>query len=308
MAFLLFALGVKVVHHFTHSRRHRRMIEDAIRNGTHIPPTPPARVDPSEKPELWEAYLEGGSWQLGSIGHGSGEKGLDIGTNWKIEYSRDWESIKPIYAGYAEPLTLVPNSDSTPNLTSLSPPVSIPIPTPINGSGPRGDDEENRRTAEVSTSTTPSLLTRVRILLNLNNSTVPASSSANDGTNSFLISTNISMSFNSPPIIRVAVLVAMPSPSSRAHGSSSRPLSTSLSPKAKAQPSTSHHALQLLSPSPTTLKTADNEEQPLPHLEIGVADVVCLLGHSGNSPTWDNAHTGREEKTIHSRGNSYAES
>jgi len=125
------------------------MIEEAIRNGTYNPPTP-AGVDLIKKPELWEAYLGGGGWQLGSIGNGS-------------------------------------KSRST---------------------------------------------------------------------------------------IRVAVLIAMPSPSpsSRWSSTSSTPLSSSLS--SKSQPTTSH-PLELSSPSPTTtLRIADNEEQPLPHLEIGVADIV----------------------------------
>ena len=71
------------------------MVEEALRNGTYVPPI----LDPSKKLELWEAYIGGGGWQLGSIGHESGKKELDIGTNWRFKYSREWD----IYAGYAEP-------------------------------------------------------------------------------------------------------------------------------------------------------------------------------------------------------------
>jgi hypothetical protein len=271
------------------------MVEEAVRNGTWIPTTPAsraARVDLSKKPDLWEAYLGG---KLGSLGHGSGKE---------FEYSRDWESIKPIYAAYVEPLSSVPYSGSSSNLTSLSSPTSIPIPTLVNHSAPRGDDEEHRLTAEVSTSTPPSLLTRARIFLNHNSSTVPNSSSAD---NSRSISANVSMtelsSNSSPPTIRVAVLIAMPSPS---HGSSSSatPLSASIS-SSKSQP-TSSHPLDLSSSSPTTLRFTNDEEQVLlPHLEMGVADVV--VGRSENSSTWDSAHPRREEKTAYSRGSSYAE-
>jgi len=291
LVLLLSVSAAIVVRSFILRRRHRRMVEEAVRNGTWIPPTPSsraARVDLSKKPELWEAYLGGGGWKLGSFSHGSGKE---------FEYSRDWESMKPIYA---EPLSSVPCCGSTPNLNSLSPPVSIP--------GPRGEDEENRRTADDSTSTPPSLLTRARIFLNHNSSIVPVSSSAD---NSHPISANISMtelSSNPPPsTIRVAVLIAMPSPSS--HGSSSTPLSASLS-SSKSQPTTSYPLDNILSSSPTTLRsTDDDEEQPLPHLEMGVADVVVVgRSSSENSTTWDSAHTRREEKTAYSRGSSYAES
>ena len=57
---------------------------------TYVPPTPPAFVDLSKKPELWEAYLGDGGWQLGrSIGNESGQKGLNINTSWKYEHSSD---------------------------------------------------------------------------------------------------------------------------------------------------------------------------------------------------------------------------
>jgi hypothetical protein len=259
---------------------------EAMRNNAYVPPlrpSSPARVDLSENPELWEAYLRGGGWQLGSFGYGSGKEHI-VGTHWKFEYSRNWESIKPIYAGYAEPLTYYSESGSTPNrLTRLSPPVSIPAPA-----APRGD---NRRlgfgTAEVSTGTTTitsSLLTRASWIFLNPTSTLPVSSSSDNGTNSRSISTNISpteLNSNSPQTIRVAVLIAMPSPSS-SHGlhvsiplSSSASFSPSLS--SKAQPMTSH-PLQLSSSSSPTSRVTDDEEQlpPLPYLEMGVADVVVI--------------------------------
>ena len=132
---LVLLAGVKVVGIFILIRRRRRMVQEAIRNGTYVPPTPP---NLTIRPELWEAYLGGSSgWQLGS--------GKKEDRNWKSEYSRNhWESIKPIYAGVAKPLTSagrVPYSGSSPNLpTSFSQPASIPVSTPINQSAPRGDD------------------------------------------------------------------------------------------------------------------------------------------------------------------------
>lgn len=297
LVLLLAVSGAIVIRSFILRRRHRRMVEEAVRNGTYVPPTPPvrpARVDLSQKPELWEAYLGGGGWQPGNYGYGS-RKELDISANWKSECSRDWECIKPLNAAYADPLSTVPCSGSTP---SLSPPVFTPVPTPTNPSAPRGDDEENRRTAEVPSS----LFSRARIFLNPN-----SASSPDNGTESRAISTNVSMtelSSNSPPIVRVSVLIAMPSPSS--HKSFS-PLSASLSSSlsCKAQPTTSHPLESSSSSSPTTTMVTDDEEHPLPHLEMGVADVI--INRSENSSTWGSAHTSGEEKNNHSRGSSYAE-
>ena len=302
-------------------RRHRRMVEEAIRNGTYVPPAPhvrPGRVDLSQKPQLWEAYLGegdgggggGGGWQPGSFDHH--KKELDMDTNWNSEYSRDWESIKPICASYIEPLlTSDPPSYSAPG---LSPPAPLSVLTPITHSAPRRDIEENRGTAEVLT-TTPSLLSRARTFLNPNSTNVPASSSANDGTTGdshSIAATNISMaelgsSSNSPPpppTVRVAVLIAMPSPPT--HGSSkSPPPSTSH----HHQHGQHHHPLELSSSS--TVLRDDSEERPLPYLEMGVADVVMSRSDESSS-SWDNT-TGttrrrkKEEKTIHSRESSYAE-
>ena len=302
LVLLLAVSGAIVVRSFILRRRHRRMVEEAIRNGTWIPPTPavrPARVDLSKKPELWEAYLGDNGWQLGSFGHGSGK---ELDKNWKFEYSRDWESIKPICASYyVAPLTSVPYSGSTPNLTSLPPPVSIPTSTPTNPSAPRGDGDDNQRTPEVSTGTTPSLLTRARIFLN----STSASSSADNGTNAHSNSANISLtelSSNSPASVRVAVLIAMPSPSYHGSSTSTTPLSASFpsSLSSKVEP-TASHPLQL---SPSRVRVTDDEEHTLPHLEMGVAEVV-VGGRSDNSPTWDSAHT--RKTTTYSRGSSYAE-
>ena len=270
-----------------------------MRNGTWIPPMPaarPPRVDLSKKPELWEAYLGGGGWQVGGLGNGSGKEG----TNWKFDYSKDWESIKPICADYATSQS-PPSSGSTHNLTTLSPPVPNPNPAPITLLTHRGD-EENQQTAQIST--TPSLLARARQFINPPLPTFPlplASTAADNGTNN-AHSTNISvteLSSNSPTTVRVAVLIAMPSLSS--HGSSTPPsTSYSSSPSSKPQLTTSDPLQSSCSPRPN----ATNDEQPLPLLEMGVAEVVICP--SEDSPTWDNGHR-REEKVTYSRGSSYAE-
>ena len=294
IALLLFLAGVKIFGIYVQIQRRRRMVQEAVRNGTYVPPTPP---NLTIKPELWEAYLglgESGWPQLKSSssdhdGSDGNEKVLD--TNWKSEYSRDWESIKPLYAGFAtKPVVRqVVYSGSPPNLpTSVTPPP--PSITPINHSAPSRGDEENQRTAVVSTTTTPSLLTRARRFLNLDSTTataVPASSSANNNeTNSHPIST-MSHSNSPQPMIRVVVLIAMPSPTPSPHVSTSttRPLSASVSLSSETLPTnTSHDALSPSSPT-TTLRFTDDEEyySRIPHLEMGVADVVVVRSTTKDS-------------------------
>jgi len=113
---------------------------------------------------------------------------------------------------------------------------------------------------------------------------------------------------SSPTTIRVAVLIAMPSPpSSSSHASSSTPpplLSASIT-------SSSSKSHPLEPSSPTTLvrvpiggdNNKNDDEESLPHLEMGVADVVVVVGRSAET-TWDNTRRGEKG---HSRGSSYAE-
>ena len=308
-------------------QRNRRMMNLAIRNGTYVPPTLAAaggggtatrhantRVDLSKKPQLWEVNLGLGGGGRGGGGGWQQQPG-SFGLNWKSEYSRDWESIKPIYAGYAE--TSVPHSGSTPtNLTGTSPP---PISTPIIPSGRSrrdGDDENRGRT------TTPSLFTRARLFLNPNPTTtiLASSSSADNGTdlNSHPISTNtvtattIPMtelsSSDPPPKIRVAVLIAMPSPLST-HGSSSS--TTYTPPSSKSQPTSNSESHPVADEEKLELKK--EESLTLPHLEMGVVDVQVVLSRSTtkDSESLSSRSLREEEKIsssiIHSRGSSYAE-
>ncbi|KAF8809893.1 hypothetical protein BYT27DRAFT_7187159 [Phlegmacium glaucopus] len=310
LVLLLSVSAAIVIRSFVLRRRHRLMVEEAIRNGTWVPPSPPTRaprVDLSKKPALWDAYLGDGHGHLGEtkgLEPGTGQD-LRIGSNWKLENSKDWESIKPFYADYIGSTTY---SGSTTNLMgSLSPPVPIPIPAPIttlSPSTPRGD-EENQRVAEVSN--TPSLFTQAKMFFSTTpspTSPLPASSASFDNaTNANRNdSTNISMTelrSPSPPTMRVAVLIAMPSPPPSSHGSSSA-LSASFSSSSSSNsnvpiPTTSH---------PLHSHATDDDEHPLPQLEMGIAEIV--VGPSENSTNWDSAHR-RHGKATYSRGSSYAE-
>lgn len=264
------------------------MVEEAMRNGTWVPPTfsRPVRVDLSKRPELWDAYLGGGGWQVGALDH---SKALGISTNWKSEYSKDWEFMKLISS---EPY---PSPTLTPNLTTLSSPVPDPVAAPITLLTPRRD-EESQETAEVAT--TPSLLTRARIFLHPPRPTFsPPSAAADNASNPR--STNISMTeLNSgtPASVRVTVLIAMPSLSP--HGSCTTPSCSAPSCSLPSCQATTSHPLQSSSSSCPISKPTN-----LPHLEMGVAEVV--ISPAETPPTWDTER--REGKPSPSRGSSYAE-
>jgi len=70
LATLVLLLGVSaaiVVRSLILRRRHRRMIEEAIRNGTYVPPNVLAnsrgRIDPAKKPKMWEAAVFESEWK-----------------------------------------------------------------------------------------------------------------------------------------------------------------------------------------------------------------------------------------------------
>jgi hypothetical protein len=97
LATLVLLLGVSaaiVVRSLVLRRRHRRMIEEAIRNGTYVPPNVLAnsrgRIDLAKKPKMWEATLvaNGGSKEGGwtdilpvSASISSSTPGTDISNN-----------------------------------------------------------------------------------------------------------------------------------------------------------------------------------------------------------------------------------
>lgn len=79
LATLILLLGVSaaiVLRSLVLRRRHRRMIEEAIANGTWIPPTPTTgaggrggrdKVDLTKKPKMYEAYI-GGAEGIDGVG------------------------------------------------------------------------------------------------------------------------------------------------------------------------------------------------------------------------------------------------
>jgi len=253
------------------------MIEEAIRNGTWIPPAPGspggggrgAKVDLSKKPVIWDAWLGGGG-----LGEGGGL--LKAGTtSMMVENARDWDSFKPVSAAYvsSEPtsaagtttpiqqtsaLQLPTQTDTNPprrSLRSRLPHPSVPRPRVVLSWLSAAINP-----SPVSTSPLPEPPTGV------GNTT----SAAAGGTNP-----NTSMADLSPPgprVIRVAVMIAMPQPPS------STPTPHSQSPSSSssiAHPLQASSHTQMTSQS-QTLRDDDDDEKPLPHLELGVAEVLVI--------------------------------
>lgn len=85
-------------------------------------------------------------------------------------------------------------------------------------------------------------------------------------------------SSTAPSMMRVAVLIAMPAPpSSSGSLSASATSSSSLSPSPSSLPNASPtHPLQPSTRPVVTSLSSDDDEHPLPHLEVGVAEVLMV--------------------------------
>ncbi|KAF5329482.1 hypothetical protein D9619_009193 [Psilocybe cf. subviscida] len=279
LVLLLSVSGAIVVRSFVLRRRHRRMVEEAIRNGTWVPPAPPSRpvrVDLSKKPKMWEAFIdgkgaltgmrgfdgEGGAggaeqWYTpgGVVGAGKGVAGGGVGrpginSDWQHEHSREWDTIKPFSAAYVAPGQDEADASSgrlgsSPSTTSIN---------RINRSTP---------TTPVITPAAPreplhrALITSARRILSptpqptsplpgpsggANNGTAGGDADPAIGAGQVMAELN-SRAGKAPTAVRVAVLIAMPKPpgANESHGNA-----------------------------------PEDEEQPLPHIEVGVAEVLVL--------------------------------
>jgi len=294
------------------------MVEEAIRNGTWVPPAPPtrpARVDLSKKPVLWEAYLDGKGDVVGYTP--GGDNGKKINDSWRTEYSKEWDMIKPIAVAYLAPnaapsTTAVPSAGLAPipSVASLHSVVAQQGVPSASVNGPQGDVEATAGTTPASPaiaaatpptsvrSRTPrhrAFLSRaIQILNPTPNPTSPLPgplNRSNAGSNANLPGTNEEgnssemTELKGPKIMRVAVLIAMPSPpvgglsnstSSLSGSGLSGPSSSSSSPapvKPDSLPTKSH---PLQTPPKLSSSLDDDDEHPLPHLEVGVADVLVV--------------------------------
>ncbi|KAJ7654098.1 hypothetical protein DFH06DRAFT_1416930 [Mycena polygramma] len=97
LATLILLLGVSsaiVVRSLLLRRRHRRLIAEAIANGTWVPPAPRVRVDLKKKPRLWDAWVVPpvlGGVAAGGVGGGGG--GEEDGGGGGEKEKGEWDGI-----------------------------------------------------------------------------------------------------------------------------------------------------------------------------------------------------------------------
>ena len=273
------------------------MVEEAIRNGTWVPPAPPSRpvrVDLSKKPVLWEAYID----NKGSISYSHGG-GQSLNPEWMTDQAKDWDMIRPISAAYLASSTALGPTTSVPTAADPTPPNPIPGPTPV---------DELPSHSDASSTRTPrhrAIFSRAMRMLNptpVQTSPLPAANLSNANINAggsgagdaHILMTELDGNTPSPSLIRVAVLIAMPSPPSSSSStaapstaaSPSASVSVLTSPPPSINPTTSpaklstistqSHPLQINPAFPLPLPPAQDDEPLLPHIEVGVADILVV--------------------------------
>lgn len=216
------------------------MVEEAIRNGTWVPPSPGAgpfgiggrspKVDLSKKPVMWEAYV-GGSEKDQLLEHANRAPQTD----W------DWDSLRPFSAAYvAQP----PGQ-----------PLPLRLPTPV---APSGDG--------AAIGLPPPLSYRRRLVRFLRpnlESSAPYPLNQRPTTRSEVnLNGNAAVDWDGrPKKLRVAVLIAMPRPPDPDGGAKS--------PSSSGPPVASSSSSPVPAPSPAP--PLDEEEIPL--VEFGVAEL-----------------------------------
>jgi len=110
-------------------------------------------------------------------------------------------------------------------------------------------------------------------------SPLPAPAMASDSTAGGAEMAMAELKHNSaaPSMMRVAVLIAMPTPPTSAGSLSASATSSSLSQSSSSLPRASPaHPLQPSAKPVVTPLLSDDDEHPLPHLEVGVAEVLMV--------------------------------
>ncbi|KAJ7178220.1 hypothetical protein C8R46DRAFT_1346431 [Mycena filopes] len=121
LATLILLLGVSsaiVVRSLLLRRRHRRMVEEAIANGTWVPPAPRLRIDPRKKPRIWDAFLAPPAVPATTATTAF----LRTNTSEPLRggLGVEWEGIMPFAASYT------PSAKSTPAPTAAAPSTLAP--------------------------------------------------------------------------------------------------------------------------------------------------------------------------------------
>ncbi|KAK7042658.1 hypothetical protein R3P38DRAFT_2891606 [Favolaschia claudopus] len=257
LATLILLLGVSsaiVVRSLLLRRRHRRMVAEAIANGTWIPPAPRVKVDLRKKPRLWDVWITPPSSSAadtrteqqnappkagaeGAAAEGSEKRSCE---KERVVPGDGEGEGEPFAASYSPPPTLRASPAAS---AALLPPPTSPIRNII-----------------------PSSTTNL--------STAPPSQAGTDPT----------LPFIEQPRVRVAVLVVMPSPGMFAlNGAASSSASSPQSlPQTPSRPPAPAHTHGPWAPYLPPLAPGDDpEDVGLPYLEVGVASVGVVSVEEG---------------------------
>ncbi|KAJ7729311.1 hypothetical protein B0H16DRAFT_228266 [Mycena metata] len=243
LATLILLLAVSaaiVVRSLLLRRRHRRMVAEAIANGTWVAPAPRLRVDLRKKPRLWDAFLAPPPVLAPAASSNTTQGGLSGG-----EGKDEWDGIMPFAASYTpSPPTAAPTSTLAP------PPPSATATTNSN----------SRNASRVNLSS-------------------PASATNLPATAGTALATEKTEPEAGPaqPHVRVAVLIAMPAAGMFAAPptSTSATAAPTLHPTSPTTPREPQRPTWALHVPPTD----DPDEQGLPHLEMGVVSVGVVPAH-----------------------------
>jgi hypothetical protein len=242
LVLLLSVSAAIVIRSYILRRRHRREIEEAIRNGTWIPPAAvgrsSARVDLSKKPRMWEAYVD--------LYHPPRR----YSTSTVSEY-KDWDSMKPLMVTYVNP----PKSSLTTVTVTRVDSGNDRSSEPVSNEAPRRRNLLRRigrgvRDLLTTTSREPQLPLSYPV--------------DNDSFHDLPMTEVESTEPTGPPKVSVAILIAMP----RQHSSSPS------SSKPEASSSSSSPTLPILTTATVLNSSLPSEEEELPHIEMGVVELM----------------------------------
>ena len=241
-------------------RRHRRLVEEAIRNGTYVPPERPKKKSLGAKPILHDVYL--GEEDVDGVARG-GRRGKSRDTTRYVGSVFQWDNI-------LVRIHLDKRCDGCLILFCYSQPVSVTL----QHSSELPCEEKDAQVEESSTPDAPSQdyqnwmppwIGRLSTIFHRSRSVVPAPTAASPTplpmsapVPSSPTTSEASTDASKPQVARAAVLIAMPSPPiSRARSSNARPGSRSISLPGRV----------------ITLPTSSESPEELPHIEFGIAEV-----------------------------------
>ncbi|KAG6838813.1 hypothetical protein C0991_008195 [Blastosporella zonata] len=242
---LLAASSVIIIRSIVLRRRHQRMVEEAIRNGTWLPPSPGGfgsfghgvnrrRVDLSKKPKLWEAYV--------------GQKDKEPKHSGKVDTITElqWDTIRPFSATYVLPPTARNPASAASSMRRTYPTFAGRLRglfgRPQHAPAPPSTPDE----FPVTTMTTTTAIIATPLLDVASSDSGPTEAQAPTPAQA-----------QASRKVRVAVLIAMPH-----------------APESKSRPVTPPHvASTSTAVLPPRVDPTSDEEPELPHLEVGVAEL-----------------------------------